>query len=253
MKQEDLSKVTQPLSVNKYIGNTSSSESIEVVVEKPIQLMINETLIATVMCSPLNLEELLIGFLFGQGIIDDVKQVKRTLIDDGKGLAWAEVENEKPLNLTKTIITSGCTGGIAFDNFNDLKPLSDNQFDLNNADITFLMNEMTSKAEIYKLSGGIHCAALCSSKEILFITEDIGRHNTIDKVIGFMVDQKIDSRDKMILTTGRLSLEAVIKTARAQIQVLATRSTPTSLAVEMAKKLNIQLFGYVRNAKLIRY
>jgi len=245
--------VTQSFSVTKYLKDTSFKEQVQVVVEKPFQILVNNSQLATIMLTPSYLEEFLTGFLIGQGIAKSARQIKKTLIEPKKGLLWAEVKEPLEVNLTKTLITSGCSGGISFDNFAGLGKLRKAELPPLHF-VSSLMKEMLSGGEIYSETGGVHSACLASVEDgVLFRVEDIGRHNAIDKVIGHLVLNNMNPERKIILTTGRLSLEAIPKVARAKIGVVGSRSTPTNLAIDLAKKLNIILLGYVRANKLSIY
>lgn len=252
MKPKRSPKGTRSFSVTKYSNKGAEKQNLEVVVEKPFQILINEQNIANIMLTPRYLADFLTGFLVGQGIISSIKQIEKTLIEPEKGLLWAQVKEPVKVDLTKSIITSGCAGGITFDKFDSLAQLK--KAELPDIDlISGLMKEMLSAGKIYREAGGVHSACLASKNRIIFQVEDIGRHNCIDKVIGYLARNQIDPQGKIILTTGRISLEAVPKVARAGINILGSRSTPTDLAIELAQKLNIKLLGYIRASKLTVY
>ncbi len=109
-----------------------------------------------------------------------------------------------------------------------------------------LVKDFNKKSQLFVKTGGVHSCALCSIQEILIFQEDIGRHNALDKVFGKALMDDISTRDKIILTSGRISSEILIKAAKRQIPVIVSRSAPTSLSVEMANKLNITLIGFAR-------
>ena len=115
-----------------------------------------------------------------------------------------------------------------------------------------LMKEMENKSEGFRLTGGLHNSAL-GGDNILFMSEDIGRHNAVDKVIGSLIisEQAVD--DKILLLSGRVSSEIVIKAARAGIPLVLSRAAPTDLAIDLAQELNITLIGFVRDGRLNIY
>ena len=253
MKPKKESEVTQSFSVTKYSKGSASKEQVQVVVEKPFQILINDSSVANIMLTPSFLGEFLTGFLIGQGIAGNLQQIKRTLIEPEKGLLWAEVEEPAKIDITKTLITSGCVGGVSLQNFSGIEPLK--KAEPPDPDLVgSLMKNMLTGGEIYAKSGGVHSACLASVEDgILFRVEDIGRHNCLDKVIGHLILNEINPEGKLILTTGRLSLEAVPKAVRAKVGILGSRSTPTNLAIDLAKKLNLVLLGYIRAGKMTIY
>ncbi|TET53159.1 MAG: formate dehydrogenase accessory sulfurtransferase FdhD [Actinobacteria bacterium] len=251
MKPKKLPKKTQIFSVLKSSLDGKTNEDVAVISERPFRILVNDDFVANIMLTPDNLNEFLYGFLVGQGIAKSKNQIEKTLVDMDKGILWAQVKGAK-IDLTKALITSGCAGGISLNNFNDIEPLKPARApDLET--LTNLMKEMLKNGELYAKSGGIHSAALADKKSIIFQAEDIGRHNCLDKVIGYLMLNDIEPEDKIVLTTGRLSLEAVPKIARAHISTLGSRSTPTDLAVEIARKLKVNLIGYIRAGKMTVY
>ncbi len=252
MKPKESLETTRQFSIIKHNAEGAHNQVVDIVTERPFQILVNDDKLATVMATPNNLEEFLIGFLVGQGIISGMDQIERTLVEPEKGLLWAQVKNPVSIDLTKTLITSGCSGGISLDNYGDLLPL----VKANLPDMGLvgkIMKEMLTSGDIYSRAGGVHSACLASKDGLIFQVEDIGRHNCLDKVIGFLVNEKLDPKDKLILTSGRLSIEAVVKTARAKIAVLGSRSTPTDLAVDLAKKLNIHIIGRIKTTQAIEF
>lgn len=251
MKLKKSSKTTQTFLVNKFSKGVPSATEIEVVVEKPFQILINEQVVATIMATPQYLEEFLMGFIVGQGIAKAF-QIEKTLIDEEKGLLWAQVKEPRKVDLTKSVITSGCSGGINLDNLDDLEPLPDTK-PPDPSVLSAFMKEMLVNSTIYSRAGGVHSACLADNSGIIFMVEDIGRHNCIDKIIGYLANNRIDCQGKFILTTGRLSMEAVSKTVRVKIGTIGSRSSPTNLAIKLAGKLNLNLIGYIKAGNHIRY
>lgn len=108
-------------------------------------------------------------------------------------------------------------------------------------------------SETFKKTGGVHCVALCDPNKILVISEDVARHNALDKVIGESVLKNIFLKDKIIILSGRVSLEMILKSAKMQIPIIISKSAPTSMSVALAKRLNITLVGFVRDRKMNIY
>ena len=115
--------------------------------------------------------------------------------------------------------------------------------------IWFLMESLEERAELFKSTGCVHSAALADQEQILCFFEDIGRHNAIDKIIGECLLAGIPTDDKIIVSSGRLSSEILLKAAKLKIQLLVSRAAPTSLCIELAESLNVTLAGFVRGKR----
>ena len=116
-----------------------------------------------------------------------------------------------------------------------------------------LMNEFIRHSEVFKATGGVHSAALCDTKNILVFNEDIGRHNAIDKIFGQCVLEDIPIDDRIIVTSGRISSEILLKVAKRSLPILISKSAPTDLGVKLANDLGITLLGFVRGKRINAY
>jgi FdhD protein len=111
--------------------------------------------------------------------------------------------------------------------------------------LIYLVQQMLNKADLYHISGGIHSSALCDSEGILVNAEDIGRHNTIDKICGECLFRKISTKDKILITTGRISSEMLRKAVKMEVPIVASLTTPTEEAIRYAKDADVTLVGRV--------
>jgi FdhD protein len=116
-----------------------------------------------------------------------------------------------------------------------------------------LMKQFQEQMELYRMSGGIHSAALSDSRKILVQAEDIGRHNTLDKIMGECLLRKLSVPDGILLTSGRVSSEMLIKASKMRVPVVVSRTSPTERAVTLARDINITLIGYARGSRLSVY
>jgi FdhD protein len=243
--------------VKKGVEITRVGDAIEkvedyVVVETPLTIYVNGLELATLLCSPHDLKYLTVGFLAGQGLIHDTGSIKEINVDEYDGVSKVTTAEDVDLeDYHRRIVTSGCLG---FYSNADLKVKRlKNEFNADKEDIIRLMRELESKSELFKATGGVHSSALCDKQRMVYLSEDIGRHNTVDKIIGYMLMEKVEPGDKMLLTTGRMSSEMVLKVARAGIPLVASRSAPTDLAVTAAAIRNVTLVGFVRNNRVNVY
>ena len=218
-----------------------------VVQEFPLRLRVNGRDLATLVASPHRLAELAAGFLRLQGFIDHRDQIVSMGVCADFGLADLRIKGEIPEKLTPTL-TSGCGTGITF----NLPGGAENP-KIGDMDRIFppeavfaLMRELTRRAENYASHGGIHSAAIGDGEALLLFAEDLGRHNTLDRLAGQALLRNLDLQGKMIVTSGRVSTEMVAKAARLGIALIASRTSPTDQAVEMARAAGITLIGYLR-------
>ena len=124
---------------------------------------------------------------------------------------------------------------------------------INHKKILNLINSFSKKSELFLTTGGVHSSALCSENEIIYFEEDIGRHNAVDKIIGRALINGLNFSDKLVLTTGRVSSEILVKIAKHNIPILVSRSAPTSNAINIAKEKNISLIGFARGNRMNIY
>ena len=215
--------------------------------ELPLTIFVNGEELATLLCSPDDLKYLILGFLYNEGIIKSVKYIKELRINKDKGISNIKIRNlDKNLKdiFQRRVITSGCSG---FYNPSDLKIKKiKSNLKIKKEKINELMQELMKTSAVFKETGGVHISALCDDKKIIFFNEDIGRHNTIDKIIGKSLEKNINLKNKIILTSGRLSSEMVLKAAKQGIPLIASKSAPTELAVKLARNLGMTLVGFVR-------
>lgn len=238
--------------------NDVIEETDEVIVEYPFTIFLNDNEFITLLCTPSSLEHLAIGFLHSEGLIGTKEDILDVKIDYKKGIAYVYTKNKTNLKeklYGKRTITTGCGKGTVFynviDSFKSKKIKHD--FKIDKEDIIRLIRIFNKESELFLKTGGVHSCALCDKDNILIFEEDIGRHNALDKILGKTLMEDIDLKDKMILTSGRISSEVLIKVAKRGIPAIISRSAPTNLTVEMAKDLNITLIGFVRGRKMNIY
>lgn len=242
-----------PVLIKKIIKITSGNpEEIDdsVAVEKRLTLLLNGHELVSLSCSPGMIMELVIGFLLTEGIIRENICPDTIKIIPGEDIV-AEVITDADLSLKKMVKTSGCGGGVAAVQ-KEFTQISD-QWILKQEDIEKLFRHFYQGAELFRLTGCVHSAALSDGDTLLVLAEDIGRHNAVDKVLGHCILRDISFRNTLMLVSGRLSSEMVSKCARWKIPMLASRTAPTSLAIEIAEKAGITLIGFMRGKRMNVY
>jgi len=240
--------------VIQYKDSIPSSAADYVASEKKLRIFSDSKEILSLLCTPVMVKELVIGFGLSEGILKGGDL--QTWCAERIEILWRDngIEVYMPVEVPEAAatLTSGCAKGVTFIEDKELPVIQDG-FTIDTNTIFDLYKEFQKKSELFKTTGGVHSAALCDEKEIIIFTEDIGRHNAVDKIIGYAFLENIAVQDKILLLSGRLSSEIVNKTVKAGVPVLISRAAPTDLAVEIARRHNITLIGFLRGQRLNIY
>jgi FdhD protein len=224
-----------------------------VVQEFPLQLIVNDREIATLIASPHDLRFLVAGFLRLQGFVQSLSDFEMFSVCEDFGTANVRIKGELPERL-KPVLTSGCGTGVSF----SMPAIADPHATIehtrvSSADIFNLMAALSARAEQYRSHGGIHSAAVGSGAELLLYAEDLGRHNTLDRIAGEALFRGIDLKGTMLVTSGRVSTEMVAKAALLGVRLIASRTSPTDMALRLCEESGICLVGYVRGDRFTVY
>ncbi|MCM2359711.1 MAG: formate dehydrogenase accessory sulfurtransferase FdhD [Geobacteraceae bacterium] len=231
--------------IYRYDKGKLSAREGEVVAEFPLLLNVNGREIATLIASPHDLRFLVAGFLRLQGLVERVEDFLLLSVCNDYGIARVQIRGELPEKL-KPVLTSGCGTGISF-----TIPAATRRGGAPTGKrfppktVFAMMDELARAAQGYRSHGGMHSAAVGDGSLCLF-AEDLGRHNTIDRIAGEALLKRIDLSGMMLVTSGRISTELVAKAALLGIELIASRTSPTDMAVRMADEVGITLVGYVR-------
>ncbi|BCR05634.1 molybdenum cofactor guanylyltransferase [Desulfuromonas versatilis] len=241
--------------VYQFKNGRLASHGRQVVQEYPLQLTVNDRELATLVASPHQLNFLVAGFLRNQGFISGLDEIQTLGVCREFGAARVRIRGEVPERLKPTL-TSGCGTGITF-NFEpaaapDAAAVRE-QPRFSPASVFELMKGLAQRAEQYRSHGGIHSAAVGDGRQLLLYAEDLGRHNTLDRLAGEALFKNIDLRGKMLVTSGRVSTEMAAKAAKLGIALIASRTSPTDLAVQMCEQAGITLVGYLRGESFELY
>ena len=229
----------------KVRGNRADELVGAVVREQPLTVSVNGEKFLTLLCSPMKLEALVVGYLWMEKVITDLAEVARLEVSvvDGR----ADVTLTGPVTLpTERILTSGCGGGITFRIDHRLFPPLASSLRVRPEELGGRMKDLFAAAVHYQESRGIHGAALSDGERLLVVAEDVGRHNAVDKVKGEALLRGIATEDRILLSTGWISSEMLLKAARMGVPIVASRTSPTEMAVALAEQLNVTVCGYVR-------
>lgn len=232
-------------------GEVSGFEG-PVITETSLTIFINKTELATLQCTPTKLNCLVVGFLFNEGIISSLDDIAMLRVCEDDRTADIQISKAFRVDQVRRTLTSGCGGGVSLLKDENVKPV-ESETDLSVDQVFTLVRKLYERAELHRESGGVHTSALGDGDQLLFVSEDIGRHNTIDKLAGESILRFTSIADKVLVTTGRISSDMLLKAARMRVPIVVSRTSPTSMAVELARELNITVVGYVRGKSLNVY
>jgi FdhD protein len=254
----DIIEQTENRAITRIDRNGRRSQEDLVIREHALTITLNDRQFVTMLCTPSHLEALGLGFLISEGIIRSMEDVESLSLSDDNSELKVYVKGDMKLVeelFAKRAVTSGCGRGSIFYSALDALDFRQVSSDMKvPADsIVRLANEVQSMSKLFKFTGGAHAAALCDKDKVLIFKEDIGRHNAVDKVLGECLMERIETDGKMLLTSGRISSEMLLKAVRSEIPVVASRSAPTSLAVQFAEKAGVTLIGFVRGRRMNIY
>ncbi|MGH7309496.1 MAG: formate dehydrogenase accessory sulfurtransferase FdhD [Candidatus Rokuibacteriota bacterium] len=233
-------------------GERSEEVTGEVVREQPLTIYVDGERFLTLLCSPIKLEALVVGYLWIEKVITGLEEIAGLDVSPVDGRA--DVTLTHPVTLpSERILTSGCGGGITFRIDHRLFPRLASPMRIRGADLAARMKDLFAAAVHYRTSRGIHGAALTDGERLLVVAEDVGRHNAVDKVKGEALQRGIATEDRILLSTGRISSEMLLKASRMGAPIVASRTSPTEMAVALAEQLGITVCGYVRQDGLNLY
>ena len=244
----------KPIHYIQYANNSQIRRQGSTITETPVALTVNGEVWTTFMCTPVYLEAMMVGFLFNEGVINTMDEVVDVRIcEHGDNVdVWLTHDATKPESWTRT---SGCTGGVTSVDLIQ-KPKSEtgpNEIVITPGQIHKLVTLLFESQELYRETGGVHTSALSDGDRIILSAEDIGRHNTLDKIAGLNLMDKHDLKNKVLITTGRISSEMLQKAIRMGAGIIISRTSPSSLSIDLAERWGITLIGYARRNRFILY
>ena len=234
--------------------HTGAETEISVVEERPLTIFLNAQEIVTAMTIGDYPEYLAVGFLRNQGMLRDDDVVTKVEYDDDLEVVVVRTERQTSYEekVKKKTRTSGCAVGTVFgDMMEGLDKVVLPQVELRTSWLYALAHKINTTPSLYLEAGAIHGTVLCQRDRPLVYMEDVGRHNAVDKIAGWMFQEGVGPEDKILYTTGRLTSEMVIKTALMGIPVLASRSGFTAWGVEIARQVGLTCIGRMRGKRFV--
>ncbi len=258
---------SRQITIRRLTSNKSiREEPDEVALEEPLEIRIRGKAIATTMRTPGNDIDLAAGFISTEGIIKnrrDILEIAHCIDDktnDYRNIVNVylhpdiEIDPEKIKRHFYTNSSCGICGKTTIESVQSLFPLIESDTSISINELNQLPRKLRNAQDTFKLTGGLHAAALFDiNGSIVHTSEDVGRHNAVDKVIGYSVLREIDLSSLILMVSGRISYEIMQKSLAGKIPIVAAISAPTSLAVEFADENNQTLIGFMRNNKMNIY
>lgn len=235
-----------------YDGDWQEVEA-EVIAEGFLTIFVNGRELATIMCTPVDPAQLALGFIANEDLISSYKEIEMSYVcraGDCVDLWLSHSIENRP---RKRIITSGCGGGLTFADLAAHQPPVQDDMHIDPQLLGELIRQLQSQDSLYARARGVHTSALSDGERLVVVTEDIGRHNTLDRLRGECLRRGIDPAGMILLSTGRISSEMIHKAVRMGCPIVASRTSPTSLSVGLAGEWNITLCGYVRRNRMNVY
>ena len=262
----------------EYDGERAAAVTRPVIAETPWTLYVEKREWVTFMCSPIGLHQLALGFLLSEGVIgglEDVWQLK-VYLDENRvymyfpdaglngelalqtcaeavGSIDVRLRRPAPDRPARRILTSGCGGGVTFDDLAGARPPLQSNRQITAAQISSLMRQLNEAATLYRTSRGVHTSALSDGERLLVQVEDIGRYNTLDKIRGACMLDGIATRDRILISSGRISSEMIVKARKMEVPMVISRTSPTAMSIRLAREWNMTLIGYVRGRQMRVY
>jgi FdhD protein len=225
-------------------------QTLRIPIERPLTLFVDRHELVTLMTLGQHPEWLALGYLLNQRLIDDVREIESASVDWDSGAVALRTHvgiSQLQQRTARRIVTTGCGQGTVFE-----EAMSDiharrlpepAQSRLALEDLHLALETMRQQPSVHRQAGSVHGTALFRGPELLFFVEDVGRHNAVDTVAGWMAMQAVPGHDKLLCTTGRLTSEMVMKAAILGIPVLVSRNGATAMGLDLARRVGMTLIG----------
>lgn len=229
------------------IDEHGESREIELVGERALTIYVDKQEIVTLMTIGTHPELLTLGYLKNQGFFEDIREIKVVQVDwetEAVAVVTDHRHSDFSEQMAQRTVTTGCGQGTVFGRLMEkLKRIRVPESSIRQSTLYGMLDSLRQYNEIYKKAGAVHGCALCSGSHIDFFVEDVGRHNAVDAIAGYMWLNGISGENKIFYTTGRLTSEMVIKVSQMGVPVLLSRSGATQMGLEMARQSGVTLIS----------
>lgn len=238
--------------IMRYETGDLHEVSDQIATEFPLTIYINDDEFATIVCTPDYMKELIIGFLASEGIIRKFSDIEKFHLDDSKGLCHITlthaIHSIHAIH-SKRLISSCCGKSRQFYFVNDMQTskVSTTNKTIMPDEAIQMMQHLQNESKAFQVTGGLHNAAISDGRNFYLHRTDIGRHNAMDKLYGHCILNHIPIKDKILIFSGRISSEILIKASKIGVGIILSKSAPTDLAIKLAEDLNITAIGFIRD------
>ena len=243
------------IDIIKYANNKLSAQEDAVIKEHRANIFVNGEHYISLMCLPQYLDELAVGFLFAEKVISSYADVVKIDAADAENIFVTVSHSADTSKTANRAIVSGFTQGsvnLPFFDCGNL-PLLNSRLNISADEVIKMTALFNQRSELFRQTGAVHSCSLILPDGTNLFYEDIGRHNAVDKIIGKALIAGLDIKNSILLTSGRISSEILIKAAGLGIPIIISTSAPTSMAVEIARKINLTLLGFARGGRFNIY
>lgn len=229
------------------IDERGEAQTIELVGERALTIYVDKQEIVTLMTIGAHPELLTLGYLKNQGFYDDIAEIKIVQVDwetEAVAVVTRQGGSDFSERMAQRTVTTGCGQGTVFGRLMEkLKQIRVPDVSIKQSMLYAMLDALKNFNEVYKKAGAVHGCALCTGDRIDFFVEDVGRHNAVDAIAGFMWLNDLSGADKIFYTTGRLTSEMVIKVTQMGIPILLSRSGATQMGLEMARQAGVTMIS----------
>ncbi len=240
------------ISFIQYFDGKWQPKSGQIPIEQAVTLIVNGKPWMEMRCTPAMIAELAVGFLYNERLIYSAEDVARLHVCDTAD--FVEIDTASPINKPKTWIkTTGCGGGQTAQRLEQPETSELHEVTLTADAVSSLLSEFMEAQNAQTTSRGVHCSAISDGERILLLADDVGRHNTLDKLMGYILLNDPSLKPSLLLTTGRISSEMLQKSARLGVSVVISFTSPNTLTVHLAEEIGMTLIGYARGSRFNVY
>lgn len=248
----------QPVQHYEVVDQTGKAKQVAIPVELPLTIYIDGHEIVTLMTMGTNPEELTLGYLRNQRLLERIEDIESVVVDWARETAEVSTRQGHGIGdlagkLSRVTVTSSCGQGTLFNNAMGKLEQTLPRAQVRQSTIYELLKAVASRNQIYRLSGSVHCCCLCQGGRVLMSVEDVGRHNAVDAVAGRMWLDGMDGADKIFFITGRFASEIVMKAALMGIPVIVSKAGITNRGLELAKDLGMVVIGRAKSSGFLVY
>ena len=240
------------ISFLQYSDGNWKPKSGQIPIEQAVTLIVNGKPWMEMRCTPAMIAELAIGFLYNERLINSADEITRVHVCDTAD--FVEVDTVHPINKPTTWIkTTGCGGGQTSQRLEQPEMPNLNEITLSAETVARSLDEFLQTQHAQTTSRGVHCSAISDGEKILLLADDVGRHNTLDKLMGYVLLREPSLKPSILFTTGRISSEMLQKSARMGVSAVISLTSPNTFTVQLAEEIGITLIGYARGSRFNVY